>query len=417
MTRDVLANGLARAGRILAWATIILSPTQWCLRRGIAHVSLADVLIVGAALCWVAQVLLRRNWTSCRRVPWQVPAFVLPAMLSVFAADILPLALRDAFKVFEYFVLGYLVYDDLLQQPSRRLKPLLLVLLAVLVAQVAVALGQYLTAPDPLQVRGAFGNRNVLGGWLALALPVACGIGLYSASIGLRLGLGVVMVLGLAVDLSAASCWAVLGVALLMAATRGWRFFAAAALAVMVWVAVIEPRIGWFHDAPGGERLTNEQALFQSAAIYASDGHPERRYPGWQSAAEMLLTSPWLGVGIGNYQRSVGLYTGSKPSFTGPSEPDTQNLYLVIGSTMGLPALLGFLALLFVPAWRVGNAASQVSGWQRGLYTGVAGALAAFAITAVWHPLLVRGIGLHLVLLLALAHRLSDDVLDAPAKR
>lgn len=36
-----------------------------------------------------------------------------------------------------------------------------------------------------------------------------------------------------------------------------------------------------------------------------------------------------------------------------------------------------------------------------GLGAGLAAALGAFALTAVWHPLLVRGIGLPMALLLA----------------
>lgn len=407
MTRAALGDGAARICRALAWATVVLSPTQWGTRLGIAHLCVADVLIVCAALCWVTKVAARGDWRQCRRLPWQVPAFILPALLSVFAADILPLACRDAFKLIGYFVLGYLVYDDLLHHHPHRLRPLLLVLLAVLTVQVLLAFGQYLTVQEPLRVRGAFGNRNVLAGWLALALPVACGIGLYTSLFWLRLGLGFLVFLGLAVDLSAASCWAVLGVTLLIAATRNWRVFALAGLAVMLWLTLVSPRIGAFRVAGIGEPQTNEQVLFQSAAIYAPDGHAERRYPGWQAAGEMILTSPWFGVGIGNYQRNVGLYTGNKPSFTGPSEPDIQNLYLVIGASMGLPALMGFLALLLIPTLRVGGAAARVSGWQQGLYYGVMGGLSAFAITAVWHPLLERGIGLHLVLLLVLARQLA----------
>ncbi|MEO5368434.1 MAG: O-antigen ligase family protein, partial [Magnetococcus sp. WYHC-3] len=162
-----------------------------------------------------------------------------------------------------------------------------------------------------------------------------------------------------------------------------------------------------FPDQATGAPQTSQQVLFRSVALY-TDNQPERRYPQWQSAVEMLLTNPWLGVGIGNYQRCVAQYTGAKPMPTGPSEPDIQNLYLVIGSTMGLPALFAFLAMLLAPAFLAGTAAHRYAGWRRGFLYGLAGGLMAFAITAIWHPLLVRGIGLTLVLLLVVARLVSE---------
>ena len=48
-----------------------------------------------------------------------------------------------------------------------------------------------------------------------------------------------------------------------------------------------------------------------------------------------------------------------------------------------------------------GTAAGIMQLMLPGLGAGLAGALGAFALTAVWHPLLVRGIGLPLALLLA----------------
>jgi O-antigen ligase len=416
MTRALLAAWAGRVCQALAWATIVLAPTQWSLRVGIAHLSLADVLIVAAAGAWLLRVAAAGAWRDARRLPWQVWAFLLPACASIAVAEIKPLAFRDAWKLFEYFALGWLVYDDLLRAQPRRMKALLWLFVALLAAQTALAWSQYLTAEDPLRVRGAFGNRNVLAGWLALTLPLICGVAIYAGAWPTRLALALLALLGLAVDLTAASCWAVIGVAALLAAARGWRAFAAVALVAMLWMTLVTPRIGWFHAARG-ERVTNEQALFQSLALYNADGAPERRYPGWQAAAEMMVTSPWLGVGLGNYQRQVGLYTGAKPSFTGPSEPDIQNLYLVIGASMGLPALLGFLALLLTPLWRAGVAAARLGDWRRGLAAGVAGAIAAFAVTAVWHPLLVRGIGLQLVLLLVAARVLAEEAANGATSR
>jgi O-antigen ligase len=179
-----------------------------------------------------------------------------------------------------------------------------------------------------------------------------------------------------------------------MAAARGARWFVPVAAALVLWQALALrclPR-------------ENDLRHFESVALYDESGAPTRRYPEWQAAASMILTNPWLGVGPGSYQRQVGPYYERVPNATGPAEPDIQNLYLVLAASCGLPALLAFLAML-------STAAGAAVGARR---AGVAGALAAFALAAVWHPLLVRGIGLPLAFLLALAHHPNtaeaDDV-------
>jgi O-antigen ligase len=408
MTRATLAAWLSHGCRALVLAALAVAPTQRGVTVGGAHLSLVDPLLALAAVGWAAKAVVLREWDRVLRLPWHVWAFVLPAAVSVFAAGRIEPAVRDLAQIGLYFVLAYLVFDDLFHRHPRNLRPALYVLLAVLAANVLLAAGQYLTTDDPLRVRGAFDNRNVLGGWLALTLPAAFGVALHVESGWVRAGLLALTLLGLAVILSAAAAAAVLVALLLIAAGRGWPAFAAVVLAAVLGLSVAAPRAGGFRDPAADARLSHEAVLFRSVALYDDAGQPSRRYPEWQSAVEMMLTHPWLGEGVGNYQRCVGTYTGSKPRFTGPSEPDIQNLYLVIGSSMGVPALLGFLAMLFVPAAAAGGAGRRLDGWRRGLAWGVAGGIAAFAATAVWHPLLVRGIGPHLVLLLVLGRLLGE---------
>ncbi|MFZ4397347.1 MAG: O-antigen ligase family protein [Kiritimatiellia bacterium] len=413
LAREQVADWAAILCRGAVFATIVVSSTQWDVfsLRG-AHVSLVDPLILFAALCWIVRGVargdgLRMSWL----VPWQVVAFVFPAVLSIFmvGADGVGDALRELFKVFEYFVVGYILYADLLRHHPQRMRTVFYLALGVVVLIVLLALGQFFACRgDPVGVVcGTFKSRNVLGGWLAMMLPIVFGVALYARDVYVRAGLWLVVAVGLLVILSAAALGAVLGVMLLIAATRGWRTFAVAVLAATFWVAVVTGHVGRFNPPDAPVRVTSQQVLFESVAFY-KDGQPERRYPQWQTALEVILTHPWLGVGIGNYQRCVKQYTGTTPLPTGPSEPDIQNLYLVIGSTMGLPALFGFLAMLLGPAFGAGTAAHRYAGWRKGLLYGMAGGLAAFAVTAIWHPLLVRGIGLQLALLLVVARLLAE---------
>ena len=416
MKREKLAEWAGIACRWAVLATIVVAPTQWDISRQGGHITLVDPLVLIAAACWLVRMLALGGWWRMPwPLPWQVAAFVLPAILSIFMAEREGTgdALREAVKVVEYFVVGYILYDDLLRRHPRRLRTVLYLMLGVMVVIVLVALGQFIFCNDPIRgVCGTFHSRNVLGGWLAMMLPIIFGVALYTTDPSLRAGLLLLVLCGLLVILSAAALGAVLGVMILIAATRGWRTFAIAVLAATCWVAVVTEHVGGFRDPDTKARVTTQQVLFGSVALYTPDGQPERRYPQWQSAVEMMLTHPWLGEGIGNYQRRVEQYTGTKPMPTGPSEPDIQNLYLVIGATMGLPALFGFLALLLMPAFLAGTAASRHAHWRKGFVYGVAGGIAAFAITAIWHPLLVRGIGLHLVLLLVVARLLAEWSVD-----
>ena len=412
--RSKLAEWAAVGGRWSILAAIVVAPTQWnILQVGSCHLTLADPLILLASCCWLVRLFSQEGWWRTPwPLPWQVAAFVLPALLSLFMVERegMPDALREVTQLLEYFVAGYILFDDLLRAHPRRLRTVLYLLLGVTLGIVLLSVGQFFLGHDPVRgVAGTFENRNMLGGWLALMLPIVFGVALYAESYQVRMGLMVLFFCGLLVDLSAASVGAVLLVMLLLTATRGWRAFAAAVLAVTLWVALVTPHVGGFQGSgASGSRQTSQQALVQSEAFCSPGGQMERRYCQWQAAAEQMLANPWLGTGIGSRMPAAGACSHGVAG--GASEPGTQSLYLLIGATMGLPALLGFLAMLVGPALLAVMAAPRHDQWRQGAVYGVGAGLAAFAMTAVWHPLLVRGIGLHLALLLVVARLLSDWV-------
>ena len=418
MKRAQLAEWSAIGCRWAVLATIVVAPIQWDIFQAWGgHLTLVDPLILLAAVCWLVRVLAAGEWGRVTRaLPWQVTVFVLPAVLSIFMvkSEGIGDALRETACLVEYFVLGYLLYDDLLRQQPRRLRTVAYLVLGVMVAMVSLAMVQFFTQGDPVHhVAGTFSSRNLLGGWLAMLLPVVFGVALYASNLWLRAGLVLLVLCGLLVNLAAASLGAVLVVMLLIAATRGWRTFVLTALAATCWIALVTGHVGRFPDPehPDAEaHQTSQQVLFRSVSFYSPEGQPDPRYGQWQSALEMMLTHPWLGVGIGNYQRR--LEPAPRPSPTRPSASAMQNLYLEIGSTLGLPALFGFLAVLLVPAGLAGAAAPRHAGWRKGFVYGVAGGIAALAITAIWHPMSMRGIGLHLVLLLVVARLLAEWSVD-----
>jgi len=383
-------------------ATLCIAPTQWSLQpRPKLHLSPADLTLALTAAVWLADLLLTREWRRLRLPHWTNLLFVALAALSALTAPDKAAALKDLVQYAEYFLVGALLFEAFLRGDPRAARQSLGALAGVTALVLGLALTHYFTAAtEPLAVRGTFGNRNVLGGFLALALPLVFAGVLGVRSLPLKAALALLLLAGLTVNLSGASYLAVAGVLLGMAALRGPALFVPVAAALLVWQAAVLPRL------PRENDLTH----FQSLALYDGSGSVVRRYPDWQAAYSMTLTHPWLGVGLGNYQKHVGQYYDSVPRQTGPSEPDIQNLYLVLAASAGLPTLAAFLALLASAAGQACRAGLSpcASRGRAALALGVAGSLCAFGVAAVWHPLLVRGIGLPLVFVLALAHHLKQ---------
>ncbi len=401
MTGQRLHTFLQTAFRWGVLATLCIAPTQWSFQpRPKLHLSPADLTLALTAAFWFLDLLLSRDWRRLRLPHWTQALFVAFAALSALTAPDKATALKDLVQYTEYFLVGALLFEAFLRGDTLAERQSMILSASVTALILGLALIHYF-APDtdPLSVRGTFGNRNVLGGYLALALPLVFAGVLGIRNVLLKAALTLLLLAGLTVNLSGASYLAVAGVIVCTAATRGPALFIPVAAALLVWQTAVLKRLP----------RENDLAHFQSLALYDGNGTVNRRYPDWQAAYSMTLTHPWLGVGLGNYQKHVGQYYDNIPRKTGPSEPDIQNLYLVLAASAGLPALAAFLAMLATAAGRAGIAAYRS---RSALALGVCGSLCAFAITAVWHPLLVRGIGLPLVFTLALAHHLAQPEAD-----
>jgi len=426
-----LQDGLQAAFRWGALLTLCTAPTQWTVVAN-PRLGLADLLLAATAGVWGLDILLTRGWHRlwAVRPHWTHLLFTLCAAAAVCTAVDRGEAIKELVQIFEYFIVGAMVFaaflrerDDTVLVGARLVShpPLFPTLGVVTAVVLALALVQYFSPAghrsiacfaepktldiivnvlggreSPLLVGGTFGNRNVLGGFMTLALPLAAAGALGAVrGIAARIGCALLLLAGLTVILSGAAYWAVIIAVVALAAARGVKVFIPVALVLVLWQACVLPKLP----------RENDLCHFESVALYDDAGQPTRRYPEWQAAASMILTHPWLGVGPGNYQRQVGPFYGQVPNATGPAEPDIQNLYLVLGATCGLPALLAFGALL----------TTAIGSAQKAGRAGVAAALAAFSLACVWHPLLVRGLGLPLVFVLALArHPQQEKAPDGP---
>ncbi len=391
-------NLLHRLCGLLLLLALATAPTQWSLRlAGGIHLTAADLLLAAAV-----PPALAAGWRPWR-LHWSHLAFAALTLLSAFCAPDRRAAAREWVQIALYFLAGPGLADAALRRGGTAwLRRGLAIFLLSGALVTALALQQYWRGDpgDPLGVRGSFGNRNVLGGYFALLLPLASGLLPEASPRPLRAPHAALLLAGFTVMLSGPA-WLAAALACTALATARGPARGAAVCALLLggylWLLPLLPR-------------ANDRELFASMALYDEIGRPTRRYPEWQAAAAMTFDHPWLGCGLGSYQRHIGRYYGAVPNPPGPAEPDIQNLYLVLSSSAGIPACLAFLAML-------GSAAATAAGRENrrgqdappGTGAGTAAALAAFTLAAAWHPLLVRGIGLPLALLLAAARWNGED--------
>ncbi len=395
-----LANVLDRlvtAGLILI---VLVAPTQYALEiLGNTHLCLVDPLVWLVALLWGVARWQNGKLGTIKGPPLVTWLFLALAAFSVVGSGHLLKSAKDIIQFAEYFLAAYMLFADTLDN-GRKLRTILYVFLGVAAAVILLGLAQYLVPSVPvLEVSGSFGNRNVFGGFLALTLPLMYGILLYETNRWLRAGLLLVILAGLAATLAGGTLIAVLVAGAVLSAFRGQVAFFVYGIVVALVLAF------GLHLLP----RDNPDILRQSVVMYSDDALPARRYVEWQAALAMAQENVLRGVGIGNYQEHVGEYLGVLPNVAIKAEADSQNLYLVLASSMGVPALLCFLGMLALFARRALNCFFHGDAvFHKGLALGLFGSLLAFSINAVWAPLIVRGIGVPLACVAGLAAALEQ---------
>lgn len=215
-------------------------------------------------------------------------------------------------------------------------------------------------------------NPNVMAGSLALIFPLAlsCAFSAWGKQSWIfRLLTGAASVfIGGAIALSLSrGAWVALALsvlALILLRWRGrWLVFAVALIAGVV----IAYRVGPF-------------PLLDALLAGTSAGDLVGRLNIWSRAIIMIRDFPFTGVGLGMFQTAVSRLFPL--NFAGAAPVNhAHNLYLQIGVDLGIPALIGWLALLlaalwvslgtFTQTWKLRSQADWFVGASAGLFCGV----------------------------------------------
>ncbi len=266
--------------------------------------------------------------------------------------------------------------------------------LLVFIFKAPAASGE-LARPDALYwVGGTFGNRNELGTFLALAVPVAAYLALAERDWRLRLWLGGFVLLSFALTTSASIVAVAAGV-LAAGACAGRKELAlsAGAVALGILLAGIMPR-------------GNARELARSLGVYVREKgeyQVSARAKRWQASMDLLSGKPVFGCGLGNYPteikdhygQGIGRPTGRTDDVAGfnlrRDEPGTYSTYLTFACEAGL---LGLIALGWCYAYFLARAARA--------HGASFAALVGACVANLFGSTMVVGIGLVLAFVMAL---------------
>lgn len=492
-----LLLALDRAVPTLAVAALLLHPTQVTLKQcaqrvactlGVGqqmvsrlpsvHLTLTDALFACAFLLWVLLNALRRRWPgTIRMIPCAVGALLAAAALSAVPflkwtpppgqTFSLSQCLKEFAQLFILFVCTYLVLAEYLRDARWRRK---LVVAFVAAAAIAILIGLWeywrLRPPSPqaaqagaitspMRVDATFGfdaetvagrkasalsNRNVLGAWLTLTLPLIWGIFLYAKGRRGKLITAAIVIAGSVLLLHGGLLAAALLGILAISFARSQRAFLATAAGVFILYGLLFT----FGPQRHGEVLLDSVLLYKKVDRFRTlhlydmpEVYPElhrsdqgaaltgrkdfwpwqQKYVEWQPALVAASKNPFFGVGVGNYQRNIGLFYVRPPGYFNIEKPPSNlmerggnSFYAVWMVETGFAGLLAFLWLLFEFFRR--SAAGHKKARDpllKGLALGTCGALLALSVGCLFTNYLVRGVGPALIFVLALAAAADAD--------
>jgi putative inorganic carbon (HCO3(-)) transporter len=403
--------------RVFLGALILAVPFSRYARIEIGHSALtaADVLVALVAARWLMRGISGRSLTV-HVGPSVIAAFLflLAAWLSMLFAEEFASSLAELVKLAEMIVVAVYGTSAFREQGNATFVMKTIVLTAAIESVVAIL--QTLTSNGPagfalgdyVRAYGDFDQPNVLGGYLAIALPfavalvvgpfthkpltIAC-MGLILLALGATLSRGAW--LGTLIALAVmASLWS--------ARTRRAVLVSLAAFAVLAIGAMVGLAPKAIADRLSV--LTENFVVFDARTVDVTPNNFSlvERMAHWQAGWAMGLDNPITGVGPGNFEASYDRYfLPGWPVALGHAHNIYINTFAEEGA-IGLAAFLLFLIVLFVRVGRTLRRIPRENAARRALLLACLGAITAFSVHNMFDNMFVHGIGIQVGLILGL---------------
>lgn len=315
--------------------------------------------------------------TITRRTPVDIPILVLLLTLPVglWASADLDTSWPVVYQMVAQVTLFYALVNT--AHPTRWVTALAgaVVLVALVVAAFnlveVLVLGERILSERALEGTGPLGvpKRNVMGGTLALLLPIPLALALFWRSarpIRVLLGLATAIVVASLLITQTRGAWIGLVIAVLVIAVVHNRWFA-----LLIPVGLAGALLATFYVGPG------PMADLVLSLDVTSSGLSRGEL--WQRGIYMIQDFPFTGVGPGLYALVGNLLY---PLFLVSEYPEhAHNIYLQAAIDHGLPGLVAFVALLMLLLFMAIQAIRRApASLQRALAIGLLGALVVYLV-------------------------------------
>ncbi|MCX7599065.1 MAG: O-antigen ligase family protein [Armatimonadetes bacterium] len=358
-------------------------------RKG-PFIGYVEVAAVGMLLVWGTWVLASGRLRFLCWPPWPAWALVAMACLSLAEAVNVKAGIVEVAQYALYFLALYVFFADAFAgRPWLAVKAFL----AGTGVAGGLALGQLFRGAPPMAVHGLASDRNVHSALLTVVLPLlwvpAC---LHWPRRRYWVG-ATGIALAAVTMLGPPHVWvALIGIAWVagvVAGTNWWK-----AVLPLGGLVLLVNFVSPVHRACNVDEFMNPWETGNVYKLLRDTGAAEgtalvkKRWLEWYPALAMIADRPLLGVGAGNYQLNIGRaeYWGYLPNAK-KTEPNTNNLYLVTGGSLGVPGLASLVALL---TYHLGLARRRAESGDP-LAVGVTASLAVLAVVNLFTALLVRG--------------------------
>jgi len=465
------------------WAELIARPsdtlTSLAQRIPAVGITVSDALLMVAFGLWLVHIWQQKHVKQriCSYPPALIGLFVaggLSALAFLKSADAgvdIPAVAKELVQLGIFFICGFSVLTEMLRDEAWRRRVLLVFAVAAGLA-IVIGLWEYsqLTPGkpnagiiSPTEIDGSFGlragqtpskekmtiatagNRNVLGAWASMTLPLLWGLALWARRWRVRLACGALVAGGMLLLLTG-GLWVVTLAALLgISFLRGRvTFLATAAGLAVIWGLVFAygPQQHG-HVLLDSTMLCRQYDRFYSLRLYDDDAtayvakgegeNPDRTYSmktkeydsrwqqkfsEWQAGLQALAHQPAFGVGLGSYQNNINFepppdqfnplwcYKIRKQATVNLMEFGANSGWLVWAVTTGL---IGLIAMLWLMLWGIRSAAVSALRSTDGLAVGALGAICAMAGGMFFTEYFVRGVGLVVVFAFAVAHAAENN--------
>jgi hypothetical protein len=355
------------------------------------NLSISDFLIGITFIIWIIQIILTKGYKNIIFQPPVVLLFLFVCGLSIINAFSIGDWLKDIIQLIEYLFMFYLLLQNNLFGKNIQVRNILLVQTSLIVflsfLQYSVLNG------SPYLIRGLFENRNLLGGYLSIMLPIVFAEMLGTPSIYKRSWMILVMLLSVFIILTSSTFISLIISTMVISTMLSKKMVVKVSLSLLtvsILYTFLMPQknidslsetVSFYEQGSISEnyyrRLTilgdldkdillkkyiGDNFVVISSNLFMPSKMPKIRegdaykdaeqkkhiknfYLEMFASLNLIAEHTLTGVGLGNFQNEISsYYKGFEKINT--SEPFVHCGYLTIGATTGILGLTAFIIML-----------------------------------------------------------------------